>query len=658
MKKKTTVLRRLTVLLLAILLTVELIPLPARAISAAHFMDVPSDHWAFQYVERAYSDGAIIGVSGSPAEGTGVFVPNANMTYGQFFTMLVNAFYPEELERVSKDGPWYAPAFRVAVNRQIHFKTLEELMELAPYPINRYNAAWILTRILDDKCVVLPTKEERMDAAANISDWDTMLQDDCWKYYVSSVYALGIINGVDDRGTFAGENYITRAAATVLYTRMADKLKSNGNDPEAFQIVFEGDWSAAPEGFKEAMAEEFHTVFPRLWARWGSSNVNKCIPVLLVPQEDIPGSHGVTYHVYDWTRHQCTPYIKISEDTINGRPNFMRAKAVFAHELTHAATTSAWHRGIDPNVWLVEAVADYGLFRYASWADEAYLCAESFFQQDNENLRTWGYKPYTSSQWFFAYLDDKYPTTADQYGLTDSILLAMQNGLITSDGGADQSDAALNALIEGLTGYRDIEALRQQYVKELDAGEWIFDGFAGYADNYITEGLPGVPEPTYPKQALIEQGNLCFDASTYGGSGEASAALSADNLVDGNLSTRWEASRNDVAEPGKLNQGVQHGIVISLGTTMTFDTYVLYHEGSQGNSSQNTKNWRINYYDEQENQWKLLDQVQGNTEDVTTRTFDPVTTSALWLEILTPSGTGDGTVRLYELEVYRSETSN
>ena len=43
--------------------------------------------------------------------------------------------------------------------------------------------------------------------------------------------------------------------------------------------------------------------------------------------------------------------------------------------------------------------------------------------------------------------------------------------------------------------------------------------------------------------------------------------------------------------------------------------------------------------------------MSGNTQDVTTRKVRPVTTKNLWLEILDPSGTGDGTVRLYELEL-------
>lgn len=52
----------------------------------------------------------LLAKGGDPFTGSGIFDPSSPMIYGQFFTMLVNAFYPEELERVSKDGPWYAPA--------------------------------------------------------------------------------------------------------------------------------------------------------------------------------------------------------------------------------------------------------------------------------------------------------------------------------------------------------------------------------------------------------------------------------------------------------------------------------------------------------------------------------------------------------------------
>ena len=55
------------------------------------------------------------------------------------------------------------------------------------------------------------------------------------------------------------------------------------------------------------------------------------------------------------------------------------------------------------------------------------------------------------------------------------------------------------------------------------------------------------------------------------------------------------------------------------------------------------------YYDDETKEWVQFDEVWDNTQDVTTRTFPPVTTQNLWLRVLDPSGTGDETVRLYEL---------
>lgn len=636
--------------ILAALVILGAIPISARAENgAAHFADVPSGHWAYQYVERAYQDGAIVGTGGDPAAGSGTFSPDKVMTYGEFLTMLVNAFYPEELGRAGREGPWYAPAIRVTVNRELTFISEEDLMEKwANKPINRYNAAWILLRILDDKCVVLPTDQEREDAAAKIADWDAVSTGN-FAYFVSGVYSMGIISGVDDSGTFDGNGRITRASATVIYTKMADKIQTSGGDPKAFHVTFDGDWSSVPEGFREDLEEEFYLVYPRLWARWGTAKTSKHVTVRPVPQEEIDGSAGRTSYPYDSLRRQSSLLVRLAVEDINERPH---NRATFAHELTHAATKSSTIQKTGAE-WLRECLADYGSFRYASWANEQYLCAKHYYQPDDETLRTWRYEAYKDSYWFFAWLDEKYPTSKTGYGLIDSLHLGIQRGEITSDGGPDQSDANFNAAVKQVTGFDNIEQLRQQYVKELDAGTWTFDGFAGFPDNYITENLPGVPNPTYPTRAGF---NLCSGTYTYSASGETSPALAANNLVDGDRSTRWEAASGDVLDQDSLWSGVQHELCISLGRRpLTFNSYTLYHAGSQGNSGENTKAWRIRYYDPAQEKWLHLDEVQNNTDDVTTRTFAPVSGSALWLEILDPGGTGDGTVRLYEMELFYNE---
>lgn len=645
MKKKNTErcrgIRRLAVLFLAVLLVAGYTTIPAHAAGNAHFADVGPTHWAFQHVERAYEDGAIVGTGGDPASGTGIFSPDTNMTYGQFLTMLVNAFYRDELARVSKDGPWYAPAFRVAANRQLTFIKEERLMEIASNPINRYNAAWILVRILDDKSVVLPTDQERAAAAKQIGDWSTVLADEHWEYFVSSIYAMGIISGVDNKGTFAGNDHITRASAAVIYSKMAGKLKAGQNDPKAFQVIFEGDWSVVPKSFKDALEEEFYTVYPRLWARWGAAETSKHIKVWMTPKAEIDGNAGLTSYPYDSLRHQNTLEIRLSLEYLS---EHLDNREVFAHEMTHAATRNSTHK----SVWLRECLADYGAFRYAAWADDKYVCAEFLYQTDDQALRDWYYKAYGDSMWFFAWLDQKYPTTKTSYGLLDSIFLAIQKDQVTTDGGTDQSDADFNAVVKQVTGYSNIEQLRQKYVAELNNGTWTFNGFAGFPDNYITENLPGVPNPTYPSANGL---NLCIDAHTYSASGERSKSLEANNLVDGDRSTKWQAAKSDVKEPSKLWTGVQHSVCVSLGKKMTFNSYTIYHGGSQEDGTGNTKAWRIRYYDDQQEKWVILDEVKDNTQSVTTRTFKPVTARSLWLEILDP-GTGDGTVNLYELELY------
>ena len=140
MRKRRSYGGKLTALLLAAVLTLGLVPIRASAAGTAHFKDVPSTHWAYSYVERAYSDRAISGTGGDPAKGTGVFDPDAKMTYSQFLTMLMSAFYPEEMARVTVRTPWYAPAIQVASSRQLTYISQDDLMnKYADASINRYN---------------------------------------------------------------------------------------------------------------------------------------------------------------------------------------------------------------------------------------------------------------------------------------------------------------------------------------------------------------------------------------------------------------------------------------------------------------------------------------------------------------------------------------
>lgn len=617
-----------------------------------HFTDVPSSHWAYSFVERAYQDGAIVGTGGDPAAGTGQFSPDDPMTYGQFLTMLVNAFYPSELARTSKDGPWYAPAIRVAVNRGLVTDSLEKMMENAGTPIDRYYAAKVLVRLMDDRCVVLPDSAQREAAAASIGDWQTVgkgkdnEQNESQMYYVSSIYAMGIMSGVDSAGTFGGDTSITRAGAAAVYSKAAEKLKTSQNDPKAFQIEFIGEWDGVvPVGYQESFEEEFYTVFPRLWARWGNANVSKRVTLQMVPQEELITDEGiealgVTVPAHDAMRQRFDYHIKFSIEVINSKP---WGSGLLAHEMTHAATN---HYTSFESSWWIETIADYGFFRYCAWAESQYPDGAQVYQVDEEALRVCDYEKQVKLPWFFAYLDEKYPTTATSYGLVDSLHQAMRMGQVKSDGGVNQSDADFNAVVKRITGYDNIEFLRQQYIKELDEGTWNFDGFAGFPDNFITENLPGVPNPDYPVKADL---NLCGGARVVQASGKNLEEVGVNNLIDRDSATKWTETMEDVNKLNDRAKEVEHWIELEFDhKPITFNTYVLHHQGGQ----ENTKAWKLWYLDVQDDQWKALDEVKNNTEDITTRSVEPVMAKRIWIDILKSNGTGDGMLRLCELELY------
>lgn len=63
------------ILSLTLLLSLSAPALAAAPAAKPHFTDVPTSHWAYTQIERAYSDGVIAGTAGNAANYTGVFSP-------------------------------------------------------------------------------------------------------------------------------------------------------------------------------------------------------------------------------------------------------------------------------------------------------------------------------------------------------------------------------------------------------------------------------------------------------------------------------------------------------------------------------------------------------------------------------------------------------
>ncbi len=216
------------ILSLTLLLSLSVPTFAAAPTTQPHFTDVPTSHWAYTQIERAYSDGVIAGTAGNAANYTGVFSPSGTLTEAQFVTIMTRAFFNDELEAAKKavgsNAKWYAAAQKVAEDN----KLLTFVQGKMDAPITRYDMAAIMTNIMDAKEFSgRPDADKTEETFDKIADFKSI--PNSYQISVASVFAMGLISGVDSKGTFAGSSYMNRAQAAVVYGRMKDAFLNAGD---------------------------------------------------------------------------------------------------------------------------------------------------------------------------------------------------------------------------------------------------------------------------------------------------------------------------------------------------------------------------------------------------------------------------------------------
>ena len=218
--------KRMISLILSLTLLLSL-SVPAFA-ATSHFTDVPTSHWAYTQIERAYSDGVIAGTAGNAANYTGVFSPSGTLTEAQFVTIMTRAFFNDELEAAKKavgsNAKWYAAAQKVAEDQHL----LTFVQGKMDAPITRYDMAAIMTNIMSAKEFPGRPDVTKIEETYNkIADFKSI--PNSYQVSVASVFAMGLIAGTDSKGTFAGSSYMNRAQAAVVYGRMKDAFLNAGD---------------------------------------------------------------------------------------------------------------------------------------------------------------------------------------------------------------------------------------------------------------------------------------------------------------------------------------------------------------------------------------------------------------------------------------------
>lgn len=214
--------KKLFILFLTLIMCLSM-SVQVSATSSPHFADVPKTFWAYEFIERAYADGVVAGISGDATNYTGVFSPDTALTNAQFCTILSQGFFKTALDTEFANGniyPWYAPY--MAVNKA--YGILDgTAIEANPNAVaTRYDMSVAMVAVLKSAGVKMPTTEELLTVQHKIGDWDII--PDIYQNSVSTVYALGLITGVNKQGDFSGNEGVSRAAMCTVYCHLADSI--------------------------------------------------------------------------------------------------------------------------------------------------------------------------------------------------------------------------------------------------------------------------------------------------------------------------------------------------------------------------------------------------------------------------------------------------
>jgi len=193
--------------LLSLALVLSLCAGLAVPCAAVSFSDVPDGHWGAAAISQAAERGIMKG------DGSGRFLPDASLTGEQFIAMLIRRFYPQ---LGIGDGPaeaWAGP-YIYAAGKVGLLKTVSNDPEfISADPLRRDHMA----QIIADLAAGLG-RELTAAAVGTIPD-----AGDVPAAYLDAVcacYGSGILQGVDEVGTFLPAGTMNRASAAVVLVRL------------------------------------------------------------------------------------------------------------------------------------------------------------------------------------------------------------------------------------------------------------------------------------------------------------------------------------------------------------------------------------------------------------------------------------------------------
>ena len=177
--------------------------------ASVKFTDVPDSHWASSSITEMADKGIMSGI------GNNLFAPSQQLSNAEFITMLVRQFYSDKLG--AEGSTWYAPFMAAAKSANILTGTNVGFNEnLATSTINRYDMAQLMYNVLKAEGVTTSSLSD----TSKVADWSAVPSNYCDA--VSVCYNMGMLTGVDNKGTFNGTGVMDRAQAAVVMDRLLE----------------------------------------------------------------------------------------------------------------------------------------------------------------------------------------------------------------------------------------------------------------------------------------------------------------------------------------------------------------------------------------------------------------------------------------------------
>ena len=185
------------------------------------FSDVPAKRWSHNAIMEMVGTGLFKGTTTPDKNGIAKFDPEGTMTVAQFVTVIERILWQEELadytEAYGQGDYWYSANYDFALENGL-FMRVEFSIDDMNRGITREEMAFFAIK-------AVKAKGEKYGPFSNadylIADYNTISNQ--YAATVQDAYMLGILTGVDSKGTFAPDETLTREQGAMVAYRILNE---------------------------------------------------------------------------------------------------------------------------------------------------------------------------------------------------------------------------------------------------------------------------------------------------------------------------------------------------------------------------------------------------------------------------------------------------